>query len=269
MKKVISFLVALILFSTTISLNYEYIAFSEIAGIAEYTGLYNGHDFKFKIYNIDYENKTFIGYLYTNNEFVTIDQPINGEVALKDDNYVCTFNFSYSWFITTYDALFYIAIYPEKGEAIGNGGGGILFADTDFPLTGTIDKFFFSYNERDMKLCMDLSYTIYNVNKENDGENAKADTTASFINIVEQAGYIVVNNYAVIQNEFNDRNPDNVEFAVLNRKIDDDTIDIIVVIRGTLDEEWNGNVQITGTSYNEEQKVHDNFNKQRIVSNQK
>lgn len=271
MKKAVSALLSIVIIMATMFPinNIMMTNVSAKESVAEYSGLYNGRDFKFKIYDIDYDNGTFIGYIYIDNEFVKIDQPVNGKVTLNDDNYVCTFNFSYSWFITTYDALFYIAIYPEKGEAIGNGGGGILFADTDFPLTGSVDQFFFSYSENDMKLCMDLSSAIYKDEQFIPDKNSDNKTYSEII--ISNLSYIISKYEKVTEKEENqkivtqntkDVNPDNVCFAILKRINEStSTIDIIVVIRGTFKEEWNGNVQITGASYNEKQKVHDNFNK--------
>ena len=57
-----------------------------------------------------------------------------------------------------------------------------------------------------------------------------------------------------------DTSPDNVSFAILNRA-NGNSIDIFVVIRGTLWDEWQGNTQITGDKYDSSVTTHHNFNK--------
>ena len=115
---------------------------------AQYSGLYNGSDdFEFDILSVDIDGTFFTGHIYINGLFV-IDKAISGIIAFYDKYYTCSFNFTYRY-IATYTASFEITVYPSQGIAYGSGGGGFLFFDDNFPLTGTVDKF---YNKNLFKL---------------------------------------------------------------------------------------------------------------------
>lgn len=232
---------------------------------AEYSGNYSSSTpFKFNIYSINKNDNTFSGHIKIEDPLVNIDKDISGEIDLYDTSYKCTFRFSYFWFITTYDALFDVTVCPLTGEAVGNGGGGILLASVDFKLNGTVDKFYnrnLSYNEDDMKLCMAMSKEMYSADKESNIINNLSLLISNY-DIDTLDAKIKAYNYTDKDDKDKpDSNKNNVAFALLNRKNStDNSIDLFVVIRGTYKDEWQGNIQITGKSYNSEEMVHDNFN---------
>lgn len=224
---------------------------------AEYSGYYSSSTtFKFSISSINKDNNTFNGHIRIEHPLVTIDKDVSGQISLYDTYYKCSFMFSYFWLITNYSTYFDVTVYPHTGVAIGSGGGGLLVNGSDFELNGTINKFYnsnISYCEDDMKLCMNFSKEMYSSDREvNIEENLS--TTASIYNITTSK--INVYNYN------NDEDQDNVAFAILSRNNStNNSIDLIVAIRGTYNDEWQGNIQITGENYNSEEVLHNNFNK--------
>ncbi|MGN1124458.1 MAG: hypothetical protein ACI4RR_08955 [Eubacterium sp.] len=131
---------------------------------ASYSGTYDSSTpMEFDIYNVDLSNNTFSGHIKINHQLVTINKDISGTITLYSDYYVCSFGFSFYWFITTYDAVFTIKIDPFNGVATGDGGGGILIYSDEILMNTTVNKFYnktLSYCEDDMKMCMDLSNAI-------------------------------------------------------------------------------------------------------------
>lgn len=130
----------------------------------------------------------------------------------------------------------------------------------DFVMTGTkfsyptnygVGSEFSAYSEEDMKICMALSDAIYDFKSVSDNE---------FLDITKNYGIDKENNETSFYNML-DSNADNVAFAITNRENSDGSIDMFVVLRGTLKDEWQGNTEVTGTSFDESILVHDNFNK--------
>lgn len=110
---------------------------------ASYSGTYDSSTpMSFDIYNVDIEQRTFTGHIYIKGELATIDKSISGNIAFYDEYYECDFQFKYYAWFTNYDAVFYIRIYPEKGIATGEGGGGIIIYSSAISLQGTVDKFY-------------------------------------------------------------------------------------------------------------------------------
>ncbi len=131
-----------------------------------------------------------------------------------------------------------------------------MIYSTSIYLTGTKDKFYnkyLSYSETDFKMCMALSNEMYGMQKDK-------QVATNIKNLVDDNFEKVTSNEITVKNYTDDKNPDNVAFAMLNRK-NESSIDIIVSIRGSYNEEWQGNVQLTGAAYSASQLVHENFNK--------
>lgn len=61
------------------------------------------------------------------------------------------------------------------------------------------------------------------------------------------------------ENNNKDSNKNDVAFSITYRKIDDNNVDLIVVIRGSYNDEWSGNAELTGETYDSDQKQHTNF----------
>ncbi|MGN0528409.1 MAG: hypothetical protein ACI4IE_04680 [Eubacterium sp.] len=256
-KKIVSIIVVIsMVFSVFASFPLEAEA-NNNSFSASYSGTYDSSSpMSFDIYNVDIEQRTFTGHIYIKGELATINKDISGNIAFYDDYYECDFQFKYFLF-TNYDAVFYIRIYPEKGIATGEGGGGIIIYSSAISLQGTVDKFYnktFSYSEDDMKMCMELSKAMYSAKDE---ETIQEELGLS----VSLFDYQVEENQIFAYNYTGDTNADNVAYGILNRKNSDNSIDLIVAIRGTYKDEWQGNTEITGTSYDPDKNVHDNFEK--------
>ena len=264
-KKFLSIILSFAIISTTVVvIPFKSKASPKSAFVASYSGTYDGSTpMEFKISSYDTENGTFVGYLRIDDSLVNIDQYVSGRAYFYGPYYECHIEFDYRWIFTTYDAAFNLRIDPYTGTVTGDGGGGMLFFSDTINLKGTVDKFYnssFSYNEDDMKMCMALSSIMYN--KDESSIGAKLDEEIKkYIGNKANTGTKVYN--------YNDMNADNVAFAIMNRKNNDNSIDIVVVIRGTYADEWIGNPQITGESYDPSINVHYNFNlaKESIKNN--
>ena len=166
MKRILSLFLALTISLSIVIIDNKtsYASTDTCINASSYTGTYNGSNpMEFTINSVNKDNGTFTGHIKINHQYVTINNVISGSIALNQQNFVCTFGFSYDWFITTYDTTFTITVDPFTGTATGYGGGGILIAG-NVSLTGTINPYYnqtLSYSESDMKMCMDFSYTVY------------------------------------------------------------------------------------------------------------
>ena len=180
-----------------------------------------------------------------------------GNINWKNESYACSLKFDAKWFISTFDVNLDIDIFPLEGKAYVNGGGGLLIYN-DYVLEGSINKFYEpknSYSENDMKLCMNLSKIMYSQENNED----ISDSLKKFVTEDIKQALNVVDDKIIAKNYDNDYNPDNVAFAILNRKTGNDTLDIILVIRGTYRDEWVSNTEITGTEYNSSKYTHYGF----------
>lgn len=224
---------------------------------AAFSGTYDYESpIEFKIYNVN-NNNTFLGNIKLNDTLATINKQVTGEIYFYDDYYTCKFTCSYRWLFTTYEAAFLFKIDPYDGTLTGEGGGGMLLFSDNISMKGTINKFYdksLSYSEYDMKMCMALSKTAYSGDYDKNLETNFINTLTKYV-IGTEKKEIDVHNYDA------DSDPDNAAFAIMNRKNLDGSIDEIVVIRGTYREEWSGNVELTGKSYDPDIKTHDNYTK--------
>lgn len=227
----------------------------DIVFSATYSGEFSSNvPMVFSIATINPESKTFTGHLKIDDKLVKIDKDITGTVNFRDEYYSCQTKFKSGY----YEYAFNFDVYPLKGAAtMVSGGGGWLLASINCPMTGTVNKFYTKsmlYDEADMKMCMALSMKMYSSSKKTEIIN-NVDTIMTSYNTKYSHDNIDAYNIG-------DKDKDNVAFSILNRKnTESNSIDIITVIRGTYRDEWQGNVQITGASYDASKKVHDNFNK--------
>lgn len=141
--KIISIILSLSAICSIITADNN-IAFADnnTSTIATYSGYYDSSKpFQFDIYNIDVNKSTFGGHVKidASDIYINIDKDISGQISLHEDYYVCSFGFTYKWLFTSYDAMFTVKVCPYEGRAVCDGGGGMLFADTDFQLTGTVE----------------------------------------------------------------------------------------------------------------------------------
>lgn len=256
-KKVFSLCLSIIIVISAFTFDYTFTLANTRDISASYSGDYASNaPFVFDIYSVNYNENTFTGHVKIDDSdmIISIDTDISGKITLYSSYYICNFSFKYKWLFTSYDAVFMITVFPYEGRAVGDGGGGMLIYSQDFPLNGTVDNSynkFLSYSEDDMKLCMVLSKKIYGTEKSNSPKYdlLHDDKTRLLSDLTDVEMYNTT-----------DTNSDNVSFAILNRA-NGNSIDIFVVIRGTLWDEWQGNTQITGDKYDSSVTTHDNFNK--------
>lgn len=212
----------------------------------------------------------------------SFSENVSGFVTNGNDHFTCYFK------VYFYNNLYYsniiATVYPYEGkcECFCEGTWHLV----DFEMSGT--KFTFNidpnktidaskYNENDMILCMKLSNYIYGYkeietnNKKGTEDEIEITYDKSFREAITKydSTFFKSNNISsdsVRVYNFKhlgsiDHNADNVAFGIMLRKKDENTVDVIVVIRGTYKDEWQGNTEITGTEYNDACKVHENFQK--------
>lgn len=125
------------------------------------------------------------------------------------------------------------------------------------------------YSEEEMKLCALLSMVTYNTDNIQVDNNLKTKPNSDF-DLVEFLDSNVFSEYSLksnsleIYNYFDGReintNPDDAPLYIIT-KDNGDSCKMYVAIRGTYKDEWVGNTEITGTSYDSEKTTHDNFEK--------
>lgn len=266
-NKCISIILSLIILvsSTVVVYDNAKAATASNSFSATYTGNYDANEpLVFDIYSVNTVDNTFTGHIKIDAKdvLVSVNKNITGTIAFYPTYYVCSFSFKYNWLFTSYDAAFNITVYPDEGRAMGYGGGGMLIYSAEFILTGTVDlqyNKYTSYNTDDMKLCILLSSRMYGTEYAEE----ESDIPKTLLDKCYNFNFSEFDNTKVVTKNTSDTNPDNVSFAMLTRKEDSasNEIDIIVVIRGTLWAEWQGNVQVTGDEYNESLTTHENFEK--------
>lgn len=211
-------------------------------------------------------NNKFIGrFSATNLGQYSFDKAVNGSVTFGKNAFTCSFTVKF------YNDRYYSNIFATVDKINGTcecfcEGSWHL---EDFIMTGTkfnypvgfgVDSQFTSFSENDMKICMSLSASIYGNKSVESSDPEYSEKIKSFFKNDCKNNGLNYDNELILYNTL-DSNEDNAAFAITNRVNDDGSIDIFVILRGTLKDEWQGNTEITGTSYDDSLLVHDNFNK--------
>lgn len=274
MKRIVSMLLAIVMvFSNSIVL---FNALAEDDVLAIYSGSTQA-DYGFT------PNCTFRINKVVGNEFrgsfaaenlsvYSFDESVSGKIYYAEDSFTCCFTVFFN--NDRYYSDMCITIYPLNGIADCECNGS--YHMESFKMTGTVFDFsdhlgkitdlYNLYNEENMKTCMSLSYAAYFDFEESNAlirnamlEDEKYVTvlTDEYINICINRGLETDNIFTM---NYSDTNPNNVAFSITYRKPKDNSniVDMFVVLRGTLDDEWQGNAQITGSSYNNS-IMHKNF----------
>jgi|GEM_PF-656714 len=210
-----------------------------------------------------------------------VNQNVEGNVYDNYDSFTCVFSFT-----NYYNTTFIIDVYPYEGycECITSGSWhfedflmyGTRFQKPEGTISIADDN---NYNNNDMLLCMHLSNDIYGYKSpyvDKNGKEKEEEFTVSysesFKNILkdkEGNSFFTSNNISEdtlkVYNfksfgTINDHKKDNVAFSIMLRNNNDGNADMIVVIRGTYKDEWQGNTELTGTEYSDI-SVHNNFQK--------
>lgn len=219
---------------------------------------------------------TFMVNKIVNNKFVgrfsasnlgqySFDEAVSGSVTFGTNSFSCTFTVKF------YNNRYYTNITATVDKI--NGTCECICKGSwhweDFIMTGTkfnypvgfgVDSQFTSFSENDMKLCMNLSNAIYGDDRVKIDNPKYSETILNLISDICAKNKLNNDKELILYNTI-DSDKDNAAFAITNRVNDDGSIDIFVILRGTLKDEWQGNTEITGTSYDDSLLVHDNFNK--------
>lgn len=180
-----------------------------------------------------------------------------------------TFMFSDSSY---YNANFVFTAKLNEGRCICQATCSQMDWDT-FVLTGDAITYDYSidstlnananYKENDMKMCMFLSNSVYDENISQAyysiGNTRYYAQIPCSISSAISRGLYSIDSEPYFSGNYLDTNKDNVAYTICHRENEND-IDIIVVLRGSLKDEWTGNFEITGTSYNSELERHYSFN---------
>ena len=254
----------------------------------------------FTIYELNDETNSFSGHFYMDKTYLSLglwgsvplffDHDVSGSFTRGTNSYTCgSFTLSFNWGDAVISS---ITVYPQEGRAVCDSSVCAYIKDNSFELYGTIEG---ENNDDDLKLCMRLSKAAY---EEKDGFLKK--TTKKVFGIEEELYVTWRNNFLeglgekkniitkplkqalqdeglaydepepegnnpidignIISLNYGDDNKDNSPFTVTRRENDNGTIDIFVIIRGTSEDEWQGNTELTGLTYTD-QEEHDNFYK--------
>lgn len=212
------------------------------------------------------ENNVFRGRFSASNlGSYSFDEPVSGKVYFGQNSLTCVFTVNF------YNGRYYSNITATIDKLEGTcecfcSGSWHL---EDFVMNGTkfsyptgfgVNPSFTSYSENDMKTCMDLCSAIYG-DKDIKSSNPEYATTILRIFSDTCRKYNLKDDAELKSYNILDSNKNNTFFAITNRVNNDGSIDMFVIVRGTLKDEWQGNTEITGTSYDDSMLVHDNFNK--------
>lgn len=185
----------------------------------------------------------------------SFSENISGAFYSSDHSFTCIFT------VYFYEKRYYsnitLTAYPEEGycdcfcegswhmENFRMYGARFIYGNNNSSITG--NEF---YDENEMILCANLSSMIYD-----------SQTRSSFVN--KNKNYLVENHIETNSIKYNnyilDTNSDNVAFAIMSIIESELTAKMIVVVRGTYNDEWQGNMKITGDSYDPNCTTHENF----------
>lgn len=259
MKKIISLILLIVIF-TSIMPNCAFASEQEV--LAQYSGSTTAsYGYKpnctFTVNKI--VNDKFRGsFSATNLGKYNINQSVKGKVYDNYDSFTCVFSLE-----NYYNTSFVITVFPFEGycECVSSGtwhfvdfrmNGTKFEFETNSEITGNAD-----FNESDLMMCMVLSSVAY----ENKIKNTQLIPIKECI---EANGFNLntenLRSYNYLDEDNNkDSNKNDVAFSITYRKIDENNVDLIVVIRGSYNDEWGGNAELTGETYDPDQKRHANF----------
>ena len=270
MKKTVSVILSFILIINVCAIGDTVVRADSYYAV--YEGEHGNSTCIFSIYELN--NGSFSGHLYHSSS-PYIDEDISGDLYRNSTNYRCVF------IANNERNSFDIYVYPYEGRAncTAYGRGFILYEE--FSMVGSTDLLYnaISFNSNDMKMCMDLSANSYKdtlkktikIGYEYDEFNINYTDFSipeNLINKLEEYSLfnLQTDDYSeMLSVNYKDHNKDNVAFTVVRRENDSnndeiiESVDIIVVIRGTLKDEWQGNAELTGTEYVPNKNEHDNF----------
>ena len=258
MKKTISFLLSLFIIFSMMTLIENVYADDELISYSGSTTASWGYTphCTFTLTNV--KNSRFRGiFIASNLGNYSFSENVEGVFYSSNHSFTCIFTVNF--YNNSYYSNITITAYPEEGycdcHCVGSWhmedfkmyGTPFLYGSNDVSITGNE-----YYNEDDMILCANLSAMIY----DNKSKYSFVKNNSNFLNTnnieTEDVKYY---NYLF------DTNSNNVAFALMNIIENEQTAKMIVVIRGTYNDEWQGNMQITGASYNPDSTTHFNFDK--------
>lgn len=259
MKKIISFVLSIVIFTSIIP-NCAFASEQEV--LAQYSGSTTAsYGYKpnctFTVNKI-VDDKFRGTFSATNLGIYNISQSVEGQVYENYDSFTCVFSLD-----SYYNTSFVITVYPFEGycECISSGtwhfvdfrmNGTKLTFNTNSEISGNAE-----FDESDLIMCMLLSSAAYKKKyKNNQLIPLKECIVANEFDLDTEN----LRSYNYLDEDNNiDSNKNDVAFSITYRKIDENNVDLIVVIRGSYNDEWIGNAELTGETYDSAQKRHVNF----------
>lgn len=183
------------------------------------------------------------------------NKPISGNVVFGTDLLTCIFQVKF--YNDRYYSNIYATISPYEGVADCVCSGSWHFES--FKMTGEkqlIKEYspsinMANYNEDDMKLCMSLSKAAYST--------TFSESTPDEIIAISKLNNFNTNGLTNSNAHRGRGDENNISYTILpNFSKDDNSVDLYVILRGTTEEEWQGNMDITGEEF-KDVKQHQSF----------
>lgn len=198
-----------------------------------------------------------------------INQTVEGTVYYGSSD--LTMYFSLSGYFNT---SFIMTLYPYEGRCHCITSGSFHFEE--FDMYGTV----FSdmnlendipanslFDEDDYKICMELCYRSYGkrfdrykIKINNQKYKCKIpETLNNYILTASKSDSQIFVDDTILSQNYYDNDKDNASYTITYRRLNNTSVDMFVVIRGTDHNEWQGNAEITGTQFDSQKDVHVNF----------
>lgn len=201
----------------------------------------------------------------------SFSEKISGKVYTSNDSFTCSFTVKF--YNNRYYSNVVATVYPYEGKCecfcVGS------WHLEDFTMTGTkISKTYnikpsdfeddkLNYSQEDFNICLNSSANIYDKEFNNNSEIPDL----LYNSLLENNFYVDPESTESSLENFQDSDPNNISYTISYRENDymtrscskEKIADMIVILRGTNADEWSGNTEITGTSYDSEQLTHKNF----------
>ncbi len=193
------------------------------------------------------------------------NKPISGNVVTGEN--LMTFIFQVKFYNDRYYSNVYTTISPYEGVADCFCFGSWHLED--FKMTGekqlrkeynsSIDLA--NYNEDDMKLCMNFSKAAYS-------KNFSKSVPDEIISIAKLKDFNT--NGLIRSNAHKGRKEENnISYTILpNFSEANKSVDLYIILRGTTEEEWQGNMDITGEDYKDVKQHQSFFNGSKYLKNE-
>lgn len=201
----------------------------------------------------------------------SFSENVTGRVYQSDDSFTCSFTVKF--YNNRYYSSITATVYPYEGYCDCFCAGSWHLED--FTMIGTIipkdyntepskfDDDKLDYSQKDFDICLNAAANIYDKDFNNDSEIPDL----LYNSLLENDFYVDSESTQSSLENFQDSDSNNISYTISYRENEYSTqnqseirvADMIVILRGTNADEWSGNTEITGTTYDSEQLTHKNF----------